>query len=47
MSGGRVVVSRLTGEIGCIALTIAIRYAAARRQFGPPSKNWYKFIDLI
>ena len=35
LSGGRVFISRLSSEISLTSLTIALRYAAARRQFGP------------
>lgn len=35
LSGGRVVITRMSSELALYALTIALRYAAVRRQFGP------------
>lgn len=35
LSGGRVVITRMSSELSLFALTVATRYAAVRRQFGP------------
>ena len=34
LSGGRVVICRMSAELALFALTIALRYAGVRRQFG-------------
>lgn len=39
LTGGRVIMSRIANEHGLNALTIALRYAAVRRQFGPTGKE--------
>ena len=35
LSGGRVIIVRSTSECSLVALTIALRYSAVRKQFGP------------
>lgn len=35
LSGGRVIIGRLSAECGLISTTIAIRFGLARKQFGP------------
>jgi len=35
LSGGRVTITRMSSELALMALTISIRYAGVRRQFGP------------
>eukprot|EP00344_Euplotes_crassus_P005848 CAMPEP_0196999594 /NCGR_PEP_ID=MMETSP1380-20130617/4737_1 /TAXON_ID=5936 /ORGANISM="Euplotes crassus, Strain CT5" /LENGTH=679 /DNA_ID=CAMNT_0042416571 /DNA_START=8 /DNA_END=2047 /DNA_ORIENTATION=+ len=39
LSGGRVFISRMSSEISLQSLSIAIRYAAVRRQFGPSDEE--------
>lgn len=39
LSGGRVNICEITSTYGVKAITIAVRYAASRKQFGPEDSN--------
>lgn len=45
LSGGRVIICRLSSECAMIGLTIALRFACARKQFGPPGKPEVQLIS--